>query len=139
MNISFQVPALPVAQPRQRQRVIQSNGKAFASNYTPAKAPINDFKATVRLAASEAYKGAPLDAPLGVRLVFVFPRVGKSKDPLRKHKTTKPDADNLAKGIMDSLNGLLWTDDKLIASLHATKMTASLDEQPHVEVDVWTL
>ncbi len=36
-------------------------------------------------------------------------------------KTTKPDADNLAKTVCDALNGLAWDDDSQIVKLTVTK------------------
>lgn len=51
--IVMNVPGVPVAQPRQRHRVIAGN----VSNYTPASSPVNAFKATVRLAWQGCDKG----------------------------------------------------------------------------------
>ena len=47
--IAFTVPALPVAQPRQRHRVASIGGRMVAQNYTPTKSPANEFKATVNI------------------------------------------------------------------------------------------
>lgn len=33
----------------------------------------------------------------------------------------KPDADNIAKAVLDALNGLAWADDRQVVSLHITK------------------
>lgn len=130
--IYVRVPAVPVGQPRQRHRVVHAGGRAFASNYTPKNSPVNDYKATLRLAAQEAYGGAPLDGPLAVTLVFVFP----SKRKCRIYKATKPDGDNLAKSTLDALNGLTFKDDSQVVDLHILKMHAAADEQPHVEITI---
>ncbi|KAL9181623.1 hypothetical protein ACHAXT_010428 [Thalassiosira profunda] len=45
----------------------------------------------------------------------------KPSAPGRLHPT-RSDVDNLAKFVMDSLNGLLYVDDRQVASLHATKV-----------------
>ena len=140
--IEFTVPAIPVAQPRQRHRVIQSSGKAFATNYTPKNDPVNAFKAAVQQAASRAYDGAPLDCPLRMDLVFVFPRpvsVRKKDGSGRLPHTTKPDRDNLMKSFQDALNGLTYRDDSLICAGDTQKWKAAADEQPHVEVRITTL
>lgn len=136
MEVSFNVPAIPIAQPRQRHAMIGGHMR----NYTPSKHPVNDFKATVRLAAQQAYQGAPLEGPLGLSVLFVMPRPkGKTKkrgDNPRYPHTSRPDFDNLAKGLCDSLKGLAWHDDAQIAETHLTKVVAAADEQPHVCVTI---
>lgn len=138
MRIEFTVPAVPVAQPRQKQRVMMVGGRAMASNYMPAKHPVNEFKATVRLAAREQYQGAAIAEPLAMRVVAVFPRpkalCWKSRPTPRLPKASKPDADNVAKAVMDALSGTTFVDDAQVASLHVEKWIAAGDEQPHVQV-----
>lgn len=53
------------------------------------------------------------------------------KDDLRP--TTKPDLDNLVKGIKDGMTGTLWKDDSQIVSLHVHKYYS---EEPRAEVKV---
>jgi Holliday junction resolvase RusA-like endonuclease len=136
--IIFTVPAVPVPQPRQRHRVIHANGRAFAHNYTPAKDPVNAFKAAVQLASSQAYQGPPLEGPLDVSLIFVFPRpqrlVWKKRPMPRVWHTSVPDRDNLMKSFQDALNKLIWVDDGQICDGVTLKYIAAGNEQPHVEV-----
>lgn len=134
--ITFTVPAVPVAQPRQRHRVVTSGGRTFAQNYTPAKSPVSEYKATLRLAASQAYQGPPLEGPLSVSLLFLFN--AKSKRA-RKPKATRPDCDNLAKSTLDALNGLLFIDDGQVVKLAIEKWHADGTEQPHVLVSITSL
>lgn len=147
--ITFTVPAVPVPQPRQRHRVVHAAGKAFASNYTPTRDPVNAFKAACKLAAADVYKGPPLTGPLYVGLTFVMPRTKPSwlkKDspwfPAWKrgdrvpHANARNDRDNLMKSLQDALNGLLWEDDGLIYGGPVEKWIAAGHEQPHVEVYV---
>lgn len=135
--ISFTVPAVPVAQPRQRHRLVTSGGRTFASNYTPARDPVNAFKAACQLAAAQAYQGPPLDCPLWMEVVFVMPRpanVRKRDGNGRLPHTGKPDRDNLMKSLQDALEGLLFRNDSLICAGGVSKWKAAADEQPHVEV-----
>jgi Holliday junction resolvase RusA-like endonuclease len=116
-SIRFRVPCVPVAQPRQRHRVITNGGRSFATNYTPKNDPVNAFKAACQLAASNVYRDAPLDCPVMVDLTFIFPRpksVPKRLGTGRLPHTCKPDRDNLAKSFFDALNGLLYRDDSLV-------------------------
>lgn len=138
--IRFTVCAVPIAQPRQRHRVLTVGGRTFAQNFTPAKHPVQSFKATVRLAATEAYKGPPIDGPLSLRLVFVLPRpkrmIWKSRPMPREAHASKPDWDNLGKALADALTGLCWRDDSQISSVQVEKWIAAGDEQPCVMVEI---
>jgi len=136
--ISFIVPGLPVAQPRQRHRVVHSGGRVFAQNYTPAKDPVQAFKAAIRLAAAAVYQGPPLEGPLSMSVLFVFPRpksmLWKKRPMPREFKTSKPDWDNAGKAVADALTGQLWRDDAQIASVTVAKFVAAGDEQPHTSI-----
>jgi len=138
--IEFVVPAVPVAQPRQRHRVAVFNGHTVAQNYTPTKAPVNAYKAAVQVACAAVYQGAPLDGRLHAEFVFVFPRPQgmrwKKKPMPRAPMIGKPDLDNLIKATTDALNGLAFVDDARLCCTRATKWIASADEQPHVEVRI---
>lgn len=141
--IRFTVPDVPCAQPRQRHRVIQANGRTFAHNYTPAKHKVNDFKAACKMAASAAYSGEPMGGAVMVSLIFVMPRPGRliwKKRPMpREQHTAKPDIENLAKSVLDALSELVWRDDSQVSGLFLTKLYAAGNEQPHVEVEVTSL
>jgi Holliday junction resolvase RusA-like endonuclease len=140
LKISFRVPGVPVAQPRQRHRVVSAGGRTFASNYTPTKDPVNAFKAAVQLAAAAAYKGEPLTGPLRVVMTFVLPRPKRlKKNGPREWAPVKPDRDNLMKSWQDALNAMLFVDDSQICDGPVRKVYAAADEQPCVEVEVTTL
>lgn len=139
MKIEFVVPAIPVAQPRQRHRVVTQGAKAFAMNYTPAKHPVQDFKASCRMAAQQAYSGPPLEGPIRMALTLVFPRpanVLKRDGTGRMRHTKKPDWENVAKAVADALSGTVYRDDKQIWAASVEKWVAAADEQPHVLVSL---
>ena len=140
MQITFIVPGLPVAQPRQRTRIVAAGGRVFGQNYLPKTDPVNAFKAAVRLAAQAAYSGPPLTVPLAVSFRFYFPRpkamTWKKREMPRAPKPGKPDLDNLFKSCADALTGLLFTDDALIASARVDKWIAAGDEQPRTVITV---
>lgn len=138
--ISFTIPAIPVAQPRQRHRVLTVNGRAITTNYTPKDSPANAFKATARYAATQAHAGPPLSGPLSLRVVFVFPRpkslTWKSKPMPQTWHDKRPDLDNCEKCLMDALKGLVWLDDSQVCQKDTSKVIAAGDEQPRVEVTI---
>lgn len=137
--IEFVVPSIPIAQSRARATSIGGHARV----YEPKDSPVSAFKACVRLAASGAFQGAPLQGPLRVDCLFVFPRpkamIWKSRDMPRVRHIKKPDNDNLLKSVCDALNGLVWQDDCQACEMVATKWIASGDEQPHVLIRVTEL
>lgn len=111
----------------------------MAMNYTPAKSPVNEFKALCRLTAAKAYRGAPLDCPLQAKLTLVFPRpasVAKRMGIGRMPHTGRPDCDNLAKSVLDALEGIVFRNDALIHSISVEKWKAAVDEQPHAKIEI---
>lgn len=110
-------------------------------NYTAADHPVQSFKASVRMAAREAYDGAPLSVPLSMQLVFVMPRPEKFRwksrpMPRFPFVNKNKDWDNLGKSVSDALNEILYVDDGLLWRVVIEKVFAAGDEQPHVEVTI---
>lgn len=137
--IQFTVHAIPVAQPRQRHRVVTSGGRSFAQNYTPARDPVNVFKQACCDAAWQVIK-QPLLGPVQVRLVFIFPRPAsitrkRGTNPRVWH-AKKPDVDNVYKALADALEGICWVNDSQICSVEMRKVIAAADELPRVEVRI---
>lgn len=138
MRIEFKVPSVPVAQPRQRHRVAFVKGKPMAMSYTPAKDPVNSFKAAVQMACQAAYRGPVIEGAVTFRMTAVFPRptnkIWKTRPMPREPKLSKPDGDNLQKSVQDALNGVLWRDDSQVWDGGCVKVIAAGNEQPHVLV-----
>ena len=91
----------------------------------------------------------PMPGPLGCEIVAVFPRTAELLRKVRgeyKHPTwrlpyaTKPDADNIAKSVLDAVEkaGIIL-DDKQIALLTIGKHYAMIHEEPRVEIRIWSL
>lgn len=51
------------------------------------------------------------------------------------HPSSKPDTDNIMKGVLDALNGVAFSDDRYIYDLHIIKRFA---ENPRIEVVIST-
>ena len=133
-RLAFIVPAIPIAQPRQRHALIAGRIR----NFTPTDSPVNAFKATCRQSLASVYSGPPVAGPLRMDLVFVYPRpksmIWKSRPMLRAWHAIKPDRDNGMKSIQDALEGLVYLNDSQICAGSVEKWIESGDEQPHVEV-----
>ena len=135
-EIRFVVPAVPVAQPRQRHAIVAGRVR----NYTPSSHPVQAYKAAVMLAAKQAGVRTPLDEPVAVEIDFYLPRpkrLMRRKDPDGPvPHTSKPDVDNLFKSTVDALTGLAWRDDTLIYETTARKWYCEKDGAPRVEITI---
>ena len=111
----------------------------FTSTYTPQKT--KTYEDEIRMMAKAAMGASePLDTPM---TVAIYIRVGipasyskqKRKDALEGiiKPMKKPDLDNVAKCFLDSMNEIVYLDDKQVVNLHVTKVYA---ETPAVEVMV---
>jgi Holliday junction resolvase RusA-like endonuclease len=134
--LNFLIPCVPVAQPRARATAINGKARMFEAKAGHA---IHSYKATLRLAVASVFHGAPMEGALSARIVCVFPRrktMPKRMGICRLPCCKRPDVDNLAKGTLDALNGLLFLDDAQIVDCRVEKWIAAEGEQPHVELIV---
>jgi len=140
--VNFRVPCVPVAQPRQRYRVVTTGNQAYTRNYTPVKHPVNAYKAAVQLSWKQSGAGL-FSGPVAVTLEFVFPRpqamCWKRRATPRAWLAGGKDLDNLAKSTCDALTGLAWSNDSHVAKLVCSKFVAAGGETAGVEVTVQQL
>ena len=147
--LRFTVPTIPVSQPRARATAIGGHARV----YEPATVkdsfgqrqphPIATFKATVKQSAQAILcDRPPFDGPVAVHLVFRVPRppsmVWKRRPmPRAAHVNQKPgDIDNLAKAVLDALNGITWEDDRAVWLALIQKVVCAADEGPCVEITI---
>lgn len=126
----------PVAKGRPR---FQVRGK-FVQTYTPSKTLKEEKRIKEEL--KKWYKGEPIECPLAITLSFNFgipksytkKKVKELEEKLWVH-SKKPDCDNLAKLVLDAMNGIIYKDDCQIYSLHITKRYTHVDTQdPCIEI-----
>lgn len=142
--INLRIPSVPIAQPRQRHRIMTGKGgRQFVQNYTKRDAPVNAFKASAQQSLSRAYKGQPLQGPLVMTVTFLFPRpkrlIWKSRPMPRLRHESAPDCDNVVKSLKDALSKLAYADDSQVSETHQRKLYAAGDEQPGVLVKIATV
>ena len=121
--ITFHVDGNPVPQPRPR---VSTRG-AFAKAYVPAKHPVHEYRSRIARAARAAGL-AWGDQPVTVAITATF---GRPRSHYRKVgvKPTapplpRPDCDNLAKAVLDGLQGVMG-DDTRVARLAIQKAWGS--------------
>lgn len=133
-SVTIHVDVNPV--PKGRPRFSKIGG--FVRSYTPKKT--SDYEAQVKAIAQNAMTREPLETPLVAFLYFRLP-IPKSYSKKRvaaclagsERPTKKPDLDNLAKSVLDGLNGVVYLDDAQLVSLHITKV---YDHNPGVDIMV---
>lgn len=104
------------------------NGKF---TYTPKETI--DYENWVKTSYLDKYRGQPiLENALKVKIIAYYevPKSASKKKKLQMLRneilpTIKPDTDNIAKGILDSLNGIAFLDDKQVVKLEVAKYYGS--------------
>ena len=126
--VTFMVEGTPV--PKGRPRFAR-RGK-FVSTYSPKTTVDYETKvsdsAKLAMGASE-----PLETPVGAYIYITLP-VPASYSKKRtqaclsgeERPTKKSDIDNYCKAIFDGMNGIVFVDDSLVVSLHATKVYGTI-------------
>lgn len=134
-SVTLIIPIEPVAKGRPR---VNKKGWTF----TPKKT--QEFEKQV----ADYYKQTRAqyfdeNTPLFVTMVFDMP-IPKSYSKKRRKwildgyesYTKKPDLDNLAKGVLDALNGVAWADDSQIIGLNLRKQYS---EEPQIWLSIRTV
>ena len=120
-------------QAKQRPRFNRYSGKTYTPNETIA------YENWVKTCYLEKYKDKELmEKPLRVTIKAYF-EIPKSTIKKRKQQMidneilpmVKPDTDNIAKGVLDSLNGIAYKDDKQVVELIVNKY---YNNTPYVSV-----
>ena len=132
------IPGPPIGKGRPRYSARGGHVRA----YTPKRTA--QWEAIAASTMMDAWEGAPLDGPVSVGILALFPRpqrmIWKRKPMEREPYVQKPDADNVAKAVLDSMEkaGVL-RDDKTVWSLDLIALYCDGSEAPRIEVRVgWT-
>ncbi len=134
MTIQFTAYGDPKGQPR--PRAFSRGGMTRV--YDPGTA--EGWKGQVAVAAREHKPPTPIEGPVIVMLLFNFarPKSHSTTKGLRPnapvYHTAKPDADNLAKAVLDCLTQLgFWKDDSQVAVLNIRKYYGQAGCDIHIQ------
>lgn len=130
----FEIPGEP--QGKGRPRFSCAGGRA--RSYTPEKT--REYERAVSDCYTVKYGHLKLLGPLAVKII-AYSSIPKSTSKKKRlemlngtiKNTKKPDVDNIAKAILDGLNGAAYEDDKQVCSLTVEKF---FDERPRVCVEI---
>ena len=131
----IEIPGNPVAQPRHR---VSARG-GFARTYLPKKHPVHEYK---RRVAEYTQDWPVFSGPVNVYIEVSFPMPQswsrKKQVAMREaFHAQKPDADNIAKAILDALKAR-WKDDAQVARLSIDKRWTDC-EQGHTWLEILEL
>lgn len=136
--IQFTVYGEPVGQQRVGRRHFVSGGRAMSQAYDPEKS--KNFKTCVALTANQVRPPKPLEGPVKV-VIMAYKSIPKSFSKKKRQAAlegrlipiTKPDNDNIYKGVTDALKSIMWHDDSQIALSIIGKLYTDV---PRVEVTI---
>ena len=136
--VGFTVDGVPVGKGRPK---FARRGN-FVTAYTPAKTKTYEEQvALVSRIAMKTENKTICSSAIRVNMEIFVP-IPKSWSKIKRtralngeeYPTTKPDADNVAKGVLDALNGIVFEDDKQVVGLFIVKRYS---DRPRVEVRVY--
>lgn len=123
MTFTFEI----VGEPQGKGRPRFSTRGGFVKTYTPEKTA--SYENLVKLCYLNKYKGQKLDGDIIAEITayFSIPKSFSKKKRVQAiegkiRPTKKPDTDNIAKTILDSLNGIAFEDDKQVVALLVKKL-----------------
>jgi len=110
---------------KQRPKIVRRPNMPYPVAITPDETVMAENRVQGHVAA-EWQPRPPYEGPLQVQLVV---RIQKPASKPKKKvcwPTSKPDADNYAKLVLDALNGVLWRDDSQVVRLFVEKAYCDL-------------
>jgi Holliday junction resolvase RusA-like endonuclease len=128
------LPITPKSKGRPRVRVVAGH----AQTYTPKETV--EFERSVAQLLADHRPPSILEGPVTMMVTFVLPRpkrLCRKKDSANLLPCSKkPDIDNLAKSLLDSVNrnGGYWRDDAQLQGLSMKKLYAEKHGQPRIEL-----
>jgi Holliday junction resolvase RusA-like endonuclease len=110
-SLAFFVRGLARPQGSGQPRVSKA-GKPYLITKT---ANLASWRHAVATVLSWEWHWPPIDGPVGLGLIFVFPRPKSLKKGRRLH-TTRPDGSKLLRAVEDALTGVAYVDDSRVQS-----------------------
>ena len=92
------------------------------------------YKKSIRSTAYRIFQGVPWECPVYLEILFLMQRpqnkTWKRRPMPRYPHTSVPDVDNLTQAVKDSLTGVVYRDDSLVANSHSSKWVCAGGELP---------
>ena len=91
------------------------------------------YKQAIKMLMKNKFKGSCLSSPVSLYIKFLYKDKKSEKGEFKPH-IKKPDIDNLAKGILDACNKIVYKDDCLVYRLLTEKFYGH--ENDHIEFHI---
>lgn len=141
MKIALKILGIPQPKQSARFKIQKFGNKQFAKAYQPDKVIQNERNIAFDV-KSQLPKGfVPFTTALKVKVLFVFPPLKswtkKTQQEFESgekiYKISRPDlTDNLMKGTMDAMTGIVYTDDAVVAKVESEKIYGTV---PRIEIE----
>ena len=118
------------AKPKGSTRAFVVAGKAIT---TSANKNTKEWQHLVAAAAQEHAPEKLYDEAVAVSMNFYLRRPASVSEKKRPYPTVKPDSDKLIRTVLDSLKGIIYSDDAKVVMIFATK---EYGDPPRVEITV---
>ena len=105
--------------------------------YNPQRNTVNQLRQQIKSQLPSSWKIAQSEVNVSIVAVFKRPKSKKAKSTVTAYIGT-PDSDNVAKMYLDSMNGIVYEDDRFVSILFVEKRYTKLNEpnQPRVDIIV---
>ena len=136
IKCKFSVPGAAAPQGSKRAFKLRGSGRVVL---VESSAKVKPYRATVALAARQAWNRPPTGKAVYVRVAFTFTRPKShftAKGAIRNGAPDfpgKPDTDKLCRAVLDALTGVAYVDDAQVVWLEATKNYA---ETPGTVIEI---
>ncbi len=136
-SITILIQGVPVPQGRPKCTTIGGNARM----YDPPKSKKEKQRiAAIATAMMKEHGWEMIEGPITCRITFMMPlpkSAERKRNPAKAqwHIST-PDADNLAKTVLDALNEVAYHDDSQICNIHIMKVRCQQDDSPRTIIQL---
>lgn len=143
MKVYFKILGIPKPKQSFRMGVNKHTGNIMKYQSKKVTDEHNNIKFDIMSQLPAGF--VPLDCPLAMRCIFVFPLPKTTTKKKREfmaagnilYKDTRPDLqDNLTKGVADAMEGVVFINDSRIAQVESKKIYGDV---PRTELWIWEL
>lgn len=134
-GLSFRIDCVPPTATAQRKGVFVTGGRPRFFTKRPVRQAENFLAALLSMHAPDV----PFDVPVSLTVRWTFPfRKSERRSVVRAGRsvphTSRPDLDNIEKGLLDVLTRLnFWTDDSLVADKRTSKWWGP---RPGIDIEI---
>jgi Holliday junction resolvase RusA-like endonuclease len=133
-SILITIPGSAMGKQRPRSRFVRSKKSVTPIIYTPEATRIYESKIAAAYIQAKGEFAMP-GTPVSIKILVFEKKSKNQKEKIKADFPIKtPDMDNIAKIVMDGLNGIAYQDDRQVVDICALRFWS--DSEPHVLIRV---